>query len=309
MRRKIIKQGNHSYTLTMPVGWIREQKLESGGEVEIMQEDNSLLISLPKDVRVEETAIRLPTKDYNERTLRNILNQTYRKGYDKIILLSPNKEQLEIVRELTRNTLMGFEVISESSESCTVQKIAEPSGENFDSILRKIFFYIEDDSKEILEEFQSGKIKNMKKMQNSKDVVDNYTNLCRRLIIKEKISGTKNSYLLFTIVSYLSLIHHAYYYMYKFASSQKNLKISKETLELLEQANHLFSLFQEAFYKKDLDKIHQIAMLKDALIAGKLYTFLQKCSGPENVLLYHIGEFIRTTHMSSITLFGLIDAP
>jgi len=74
MRRRIIKQGNHSYTLTVPVTWIRDQKLEQGGEVEVNQEDNNLIISLPKDVKVGETSIKLPTKNYNERTLRNILN-------------------------------------------------------------------------------------------------------------------------------------------------------------------------------------------------------------------------------------------
>ncbi len=307
MRRKIIKQGNHSYTLTLPVDWIREQKLEQGGEIELKQEDNYLTISLPKDLRVEEATIQLPTKEYNERTLRNILNQTYRKGYDKIILLSPKKQQLEDIREITRNTLLGFEVTNENKEKCIVQNIAEPSSENFDSILRKIFFYIEEDSKEILQELKSSKTKSQKKIQHNKDAVDDYTNLCRRLVIKEKVGGTKNSYLLFIVISRLSLIYHAYYYMYKFAASQKRLSLSKETLELIEQTNQMFSLFHEAFYKKDIDKAHQIGILKDNLIYGKIYKLIQKSRGPENVLLYHIGEIVRLIHMQSTNLFGLLN--
>ena len=305
MRRKIIKQGNNSYTLTLPVNWIREEKLELGGEIEINQEDNHLVISLPKDIRRQEKAFEIEIKDYNERTIRNILNQTYRKGYDKILVKIPDKTQLEDIRDITRNTLLGFEVITENGDHCIIQNIAEPSGDNFYAILRKIFFYIEDESKEILEDLTNKKY-DLKKRQHNKNIVDNYTNLCRRLVIKDKMGGTKNSYLLFSVISRLSLIHHAYYYLYKF-SSQKKLPISKPILDFLKETNEMFALFHKAFYTKDLDKAHQVGMLKDKLLYEDLYNLFQITKGPENILLYHLGEIIRLIHMQSTNMFGLID--
>jgi len=303
MRRRIIKQGNNSYTLTLPINWIREEKLDQGGEVEVEQEDSHLAISIPKDLRRRESAITLEIKDYNERTVRNILNQAYRKGYDKIIINNPNEKQFEDIREITRNTLLGFEIIREE-KNCVVQKIAEPTGENFDAILRKIFFYIADDSQEIMQEFQNKKY-DLKKRVYNKNIVDNYTNLCRRLVIKERIGGSKNSYFMFEIVSRLSLIYHAYYYMYKYAS-EKKLSPSKETLKILSEANEMFGIFHEAFYSKDLDKAHKLGVIKDKLYQ-ELYTLFGKIKGPENVMLYHIGEIIRLTHMQSTNIFGLIE--
>ena len=45
MRRRIIKQGNNSFTSTVPIKWIKENNLEAGDEIEVFEEDNQLIIS------------------------------------------------------------------------------------------------------------------------------------------------------------------------------------------------------------------------------------------------------------------------
>lgn len=307
MRRKIIKQGNNSYTLTLPINWIREEGIKEGTEIEVEEEDGHLIVKLPKGFRKEEESINIDVHNYNERTIRNILNQNYRKGYDKIIIQNVTEMQLENIRDIVRNTLLGFEVVEENSDNCIVQNIAEPSSEKFFIILRKIFLYILDESKEILNDFERNKLSSLRKRQYNKNIVDNYTNLCRRLIIKGRIGGNKNSYLLMMIVSRLSLIYHAYFYMYKFASEQKELRISNSTFQLLKEANNIFKLFYESFYEKDFDKAHEVGILKDKHLFGTLYDLLKKSKGAENILLYHIGEVVRLTHVESTNIFGLND--
>jgi hypothetical protein len=114
------------------------------------------------------------------------------------------------------------------------------------------------------------------------------------------------------MVSRLSLIHHAYFYIYqlsiwyKFASSRKKFKLSKEILLIFEQANQLFNLFHEAFYEKDLDKAHDVGIIKDKLF-DDIYKLFQKTKGFENVILYRLGEVVRLVHMNSTHLFGLTD--
>ncbi len=55
MRRKIIQQGNNSYTLTLPIGWVRDENILPGTEVIVEQEDKHLIVSLPKDARKPES--------------------------------------------------------------------------------------------------------------------------------------------------------------------------------------------------------------------------------------------------------------
>ena len=300
MRRKIIKQGNNSYTLTLPIDWIREQKLEENKEVEISQEDNNLILSLPRESKSIGESIEYDLKDYQERTIINVLNTLYRKGYGKIILKISSKSQLASIKKITRNTLLGFEVIEEAENKCVLQNIAEPSSDNFDSILRKIFLSIQEDSELILKSLKEGKKINL---EESKSILDNYSNLCRRLIVRDKISGIKTSYNLFLLVSRLSLIYHAFYYITK--DTNKNIKISKKCQEEFEKVINLFKDFTYAFYKRDFDKADKIALLRDKY-RNELLELLSNTKGQENIVIYHLIEATRTIGLASIQIWAYL---
>ncbi len=305
MKRKIIKQGLGGYTIYLPKKWIDENKLKYGDELQINEEDSKLIVH-PIYIKSPEVAIRFDLADYNERTVRNILNQTYRKGFDKITLKYHTKQQLEDVKEITRKTLLGFEVTKETDDVCVVQNIAEPSSTKFDVILRKIFLIIKQESQEMLEDIKSGKLKNLQKRKEQKDIVDHYTNFTRRVIIRNKIEGTKDSYLLFYLVSKLSIAHHAYYYLYAFLNKKKKFKLGKDIIKLLGETNEMYNTFYNAFYKKNIELNHKVGVLKDKLLKNDVYKLLQKKKGIENVVLYRIGEIIRNVHLCSTVLFGLI---
>jgi phosphate uptake regulator len=304
MRRKIIRQGNNSYTITLPIDWIRDEELKEGSEVEIEREDSHLNIFLTKDARRIQNKISLDLKDYNNRTIINILNQTYRKGYDIITLNYHNNDQLLCIKENIKE-LFGFEIVDIKNNECILQNIAEPSAEKFDVILRKVFLIIKEGSNEILNDLKDNKSDKSKKLDEEKKTFDNYTNLCRRLIIRDRIGGTKDSYSLLIIVSRLSLIYHAYYYMYK-AIANKKISLNKETQNLFSETNKMFELFESAFYNKDFEKANKIGILKDKLLYSNLYSLLKKSNGEENIVLYHVGEIIRLIHLASINLFGFV---
>ena len=73
MKRRIIKQGNNSYTLTLPISWIKENHLRGGDEIEIDEEDSKLIISLSKDQRKVEISLDVDVSNYNSRSIIIIL--------------------------------------------------------------------------------------------------------------------------------------------------------------------------------------------------------------------------------------------
>ncbi len=271
----------------------------------MQQKDDSLIISTNKISPRTEVFVDL--FDYNERTIRNVLNQTYRKGFDVIRLKISKTDQLDIVRELVRDTMLGFEIVREDENFCVVENIAEPSPEKYDVLLRKLFLTIKTEAEEILGEIQQNKKFNLKRRKDNKNFVDNYTNFIRRLVLKNKIKGSRDSYLLYYLISQLSLIHHAYYYMCAYLEKQKNNNLDLKVIELLEQANKLFCLFYDSFYKGDLNLAHDIQVKKKELVNEYLYPLLAENTGVNAVALYHIGEVIRTTQMASTVLFGFVD--
>jgi len=302
MRRKVIKQGNNSYTVTLPVNWIREGGLDKGGEIDLDEGDGKVIISNPGAVVNKEKSVKFNLEDYNERTIRNVLNQAYRKGYNKIVLEVSSQDQLKSVKKVTNETLLGFEITEEESSLIVLENIAEPSNKKFEVILRKLFFIIQDESKEILEALKNKKKVNLKEGIENKNLMDNYTNFLRRIIIKNKIGGTKDSYLNYYFVSQLSLIQHSYYYL-SVALEKKN--VSLDIIDLMHEANNLFELLNEGFYKKDIHKAHKISENRDKL-QKTLFKLMKKNKGNFSEVFYNLGELIRHIHLASTVLFGIL---
>ncbi|MDP3882260.1 MAG: AbrB/MazE/SpoVT family DNA-binding domain-containing protein [Nanoarchaeota archaeon] len=305
MKRKIIQQGNNSYTVTLPIKWVREQGLEDN-EVEINEEDGRIVISIPEGAKKKGNFVRVNLGKYHPRTIKSILNGFYRKGFDKVTIGFESKEQLDQIKKSTRD-LLGFEVVEEDEKHCVLQNIAEPSGEKYEAILRKVFLSIKEDSQEMLESWKKGTLKDTKKYEESKNLVDTYTNFCRRVILKDKIGGSKESYFNMILLSRLSLIYHSYYYLAKFISSKKKLKVNLEIMNIFSKCNEMFSLLMDAFYKQDLNILDKIAVMKENTFNSEIYPLLQRCKGEDNVILYHLGEAIRLIQLTSINNFSLID--
>ena len=161
---------------------------------------------------------------------------------------------------------------------------------------------IKTEAEEIVEEIEGKQERNNKKREINKNMIDNYTNFIRRLIIKYKIKGGKDSYLLYYLVSQLSLTHHGYYYLCANLYKQK-ITLSKETIGLLKDTITLYSTFYNAFFKNDLTLAHQVQVNKQRL-QDTCYQLLETKKGRENVILCNMSEIIRMSQMASTVIFG-----
>jgi len=299
MNRKLIKQGTGVLTITIPKKWVTKHQLTAGDELDVLEKENTLIFSTSKIATLPEAYVNV--ENFNERTIRNVLNQTYRKGFDKIILTYNSPDQVEIVEEITRQTLIGFEVVEKDKTQIIIENIAEPTADKYAVILRKLFLMIQLEIEEIAKAITINSY-DPKKRKSAKEMIDSYTNLTRRLIIKYELDG-KNSYLLYYAVSLLSLIHHAYFYLHSFQSKHRK-KLKPQTVQLLMSSKDLFSMYYHGFYKLDLRIANDIALKKQQLLVSvEEQLQLHKCI--DNVALYYLGEAVRLIQMSSTVLFGL----
>lgn len=298
-RRKLIKQGQDSYTVTLPREWIRKHGLEEES-VHIETVGNSLKIN-PRPT-TQKTSCQLEVQGFNERSLRNALYQHYRKGYDRITLSTDNDEQHRIIKDLCERTMLGFDTTSETDHEITVEAIAEPSNDQFSTILRRLFLLIKQEANRIQDSLKQHDI-DMVEAQSVKDKVDTYTNYCRRTLRARFAQDDHAKIMLYKIVSRLSLIHHAYYYLY--SEAQNHEVISDRTHRLLGEATKLYDDFYTCLYEKDLELAHDIGVRKDTLIYDELHDALSENHAGNGPLLYHVGEIIRLVHMQSTNVFSL----
>ncbi len=302
MKRKLIKQGAGGFTITLPIQWIRKHNLEQGAEVETEEIEEGILIS--SIVRKKEKSVGLDITKYDKRMTLNLLNQSYRLGYDTIRIRYDTEEQAKWIEEITA-TLLGFEVVEKKNNMCILQNIAEPDEGKFEVILRKIFLQILELSERVKnemekKEYSEGAKYSENEIENMKEQIDKLTNYARRAIIRKRRDA--KTPLIYGIITQLSLISHAYIYL-AFYAAKKKYKISKRITEHLQEANNIFREYYEAFYNKDFVKLNNIGKEK-IVLETRNNNLLEKSNRAEAVILMYIREIIRNVHMCTPATIG-----
>lgn len=298
MKRKLVKQGAATLMVSLPSKWLRETGLGKGDDVEVEVSDKSLIINLVEAKKPKQVEIRL--QDLTESSIRTLITNTYRKGYDKIIVNFENNSQLKILENTIRTKLIGFDIVKKEKNKCIVENITEPSSDQFDNILAKMFMNIE-----TLLDITEARLKGTKPEENFEEVeqrIMQYDNFCRRIIAKRKLSEEKTEF----FWAFLHLIDHGNRELYHLNKALGNFKVSEKSKELLQGCRKMFSLVKEAFLKKDTAILSKIHSLNKELVYNKGYNALEKSKTKEAIIIYHLIAAIRKYFQTNSPLTGLL---
>jgi len=291
MKRKLVKQGQSTLMISLPAKWIKENNLSKGSEIDLEIIKGNLHI-IPTVKKEKKKEIRLKLNNLTESAIRTLITNTYRKGYELVDVEFDNETQYQVLSKVVKNKLIGFDILEKKDKKCVVENITEPSSEQFENIMLKVFFNIKE-LLDITKKRFSGELD--LDYQEVEERIVGYDNFCRRVIAK---NNSKN--LLWT---FLTLINHAQRELYHL-NKYINKKQSKGAVELLEDCENIFSLIKEAFYKKDLKTIEIVHELEKRLIYNKGRKLLKKENDP--IVIYHIMVSIREFYQSNSPLAGII---
>ena len=297
MKRKLVKQGTSTMMISLPSKWIKANKLDKGSEVDVEENGSNIIISPEKENVKSEIGIEL--KDLTESSIRTFITNTYRMGYDKVNVKFQNPDQFRILKKVVESRLLGFEIIKRDKGICIIENITEPSQEQFNSILQKIFLNIE-----TLFEITEKRFDNIKVEEDFEEVeekIQQYDNFCRRVISKKKLIDDKSEFWW----TFLTLLIHAQREIYLLNKTiNKKVNISSKTKELLKDCSEVFSKLKEAYLKKELNAISTIHSKEKAIIYNKGYKMIE--NSKEAVILYHILSSARQLYLCSSPLLGII---
>ena len=298
MRRKLVKQGTATMMISLPSKWIKANDLGKGDEIDIEEKQNSIVISLGGKKSKRQTEISLAS--LTESSIRTLITNTYRTGYDKINVNFDKETQFKILQQVIKTKLIGFEIIKKQEKSCIVENITEPSPEQFDNLLNKMFMNIEDFFKITEKRLQGEKTEDFEEVA---DRIQKYDNFCRRVIYKKKIIEQKSE----LFWAFLTLIIHGQreiYFLNKIID--KKIKVSDKTIELLKGSKKIFNMLVESYQNKNVELLGRIHELEKQFIYKKAYSLLEKKRGKENTIIYHLASSIRQFYQANSPLSGLI---
>lgn len=321
MRRKVIKQGHNTLTVTLPSKWTKDLNINPGDEIELIEKENGILLTSEKH-NGERKIIEFDISNMDIPTIWKYFMSVYREGYDelkvkfnpKLELESPykfftrhrfdmryNKKTSE-KKPLTRvlqgfvDRFIGFEIIEHGKDYILIKDMGEPTAKEFDNSLRRVFLLFQQMAEETLDAIEEGDSSSLVGLHDIDINLDKFHDYCIRVLNKIGNNNEKKKHLLFSTLFILEMAgdefkNIATHLINDFSESKfKNIKKMVEFIK--EQIGNYYDLF----YKFDEAKVRKISQLdQDSYL--EVPTMYKKANEDEKEVFHHlriIGKYINS---------------
>jgi len=256
MIRKVIKQANQAYTITLPIEWVRENNIEKNNEISLEILDKSLIIKNTHGVSIKKSKI---TIDYTNRGLiGRRIQALYAQGIDEIEIYS--KEDIGSIMIDVASELLGYALVSQDKNLYILKDIGGGNSSNLDEIFKRVFqmvlMFYEASINDIF-----GKESETHESLDSRDMeINKFCLFLERAINKMSYSDPIKGRILFTYSFALEKIGDEIHRLWR-ANINSKTKKSKKLKELMLLSKEGLDLIFDFFYNTDLkiiDNIHRI---------------------------------------------------
>jgi len=186
MKRSIIKHGPSTLIVSLPAKWAKINNLSPGSEVDVEPQGNRLIINTGGAITTP--TLNLDVTGLSPFMISRLLARSYQKGYDVINLKYADRKSMQAIREKVTE-LLGFDIIEEEKNSCSIRSIASTLNLDFDQALRKAFLRIVINARDLKIAYEKSDTELIQSIQDSDLDVNKMTYFCLRTLSKGKIAG------------------------------------------------------------------------------------------------------------------------
>jgi len=316
MRRRLIKQGHDTLTITLPKEWVAQQSLKKGDEISILNQNGNLILGSDKKSDSVKK-IEIDVTNLSTTLIWRYFMAAYRTGYDEIKFTFNNPKKpyevslsstrilekktdkikkpiklsiIEILQDIAHR-FVGTEIIEQKGNYCIIKDVSETTEKEFENSIRRIFTLLigmAEDNLLLLE-------KKDDRLRSNIDVsdinIDRFTDYCLRILNKNKHNKENSHYAsLYSIIILLEFLGDEYRKMalHETRIHRKNkylIEFSKRTKEILELFYNFFYKFGD---KKAID-IHN----KERKLHYDMDKAFSKLEKEELHILFHLKKIKR----------------
>lgn len=275
MEKKLIAQGpvgRKSYTLTLPLEWVKENGLEDERRVNLEIVENKCVVS---GFLKAESTISIDGRVF-EKVFLKIIPMIYKTGVNEIKVVNCNAKSIKELNSIVESKLVGFEILDQGSDFVVIKDISGEKIQDFDNVFRRVYRLLIELSKNEEPDNVLNLTKNIEKL----------LSYCQRILIKNP-TNYKNQTFLFSYMNYLEAISDEYKWLFL------NCKVDSGKLG---KVNDCLNASYELFYKFDSNKFvdfqYRTYELKNSL----------KLNGKMDLALMHLHNLARHLNI----LFGFL---
>lgn len=289
MKRKVIRQGSDGFTIYLPKKWAEQKGIRIGDEINLKEAPYGLLI-IPEKTKKEKRSLTLNVQKSRESALRTVLVNAYRAGFDYIHLeyLGDKKDVYTIVHTF----LLGFDVFQKEENKYSIENMSEPSVDNFENILIKQLYLLE----EVLTNFLIHDItEEIHKIQK-------YDHFLKRSLSKEIYSDAAQ-FFIWQFLSHVTQVARLCFHSQKYYGFCQNIVENDQALHELFQTLHgMFFFLKKAYLKQDVSFLREIHEADERILNKREQLF----KGDNVSLAHHLLLIERSIYLANSPLMGLL---
>ncbi len=227
MKRKVIRQGQNTLTVSLPSGWAKKNGIKQGLEVDVSEQGRHLVLSSDNPgrprVAIDISGITKPI------VIWRYLLSAYRAGYDEILVTGIEPSNKELYTPFTFNTLayikpgefstmspietisacvnrlIGVEIIEHKEGTCLIKDLNETSYKEFDSALRRIFLLLKREAESIIHGLE-GRKEELKSIHIIDTNIDRFEDFCLRVLNKKGYHDFKKTPTIYNTIFLLEMV-------------------------------------------------------------------------------------------------------
>lgn len=294
MKRKIVKHGSATLTVSLPSNWTKKYGLKKGDLIEIAEREDILLLSAEKEIRPKSIELKIDNLD--SIMLEWVLSALHKRGFDEIRLVYTKPRTKEIYTIL-QVLMTEFAVIEQTDKTCLLKAIAKDEAMEFDATLKRIFMVVMSFADSLLEYIKKSQFQRIEELFFLEKTVDRLVNFCERVLVKKGYKEFEKTCFLYLTAWNLEKISEYYYMLSQYLIKTKNIKLSKNLLNLMERTNGLIKLFYDQFYSFDIDKLPAFNE-KQKNIVNDIQKSIKEFSPEEVIVAFYLQEIAMKTNFS-----------
>jgi phosphate uptake regulator len=291
----VISLGKSTLVISLPSKWVREQNLKKGDEVDVVEQEGSLILK-SSEHRPALLSKTIEIKTAKEKFIERVLVSCYVNGYDEIKLnVIPKSRIFDSVQRIVRD-LIGMEIISQSHTSVLIKDLGGVGEQPIDKMIRRAMLLMKMMASDINQAVRTKQKAGYSFHERDKSINRLCYAILRRLnkelLRPAGVVKPKEIAPLFSDVLMIEVLSDD---IARMGESVNNLvKRSKGLEEVIDQTSAIIKNLNEVYFKFDFDRCEKLIDEKYKLREKCNELFSKSENKDEANAIYWIREVIET---------------
>jgi phosphate uptake regulator len=290
MKRKVVKHGISTLTISLPSKWAKVNKIKNGDLLNLDLSKDKIVLS-GKGKHFEEIELTLTGEE--EWYIHRILRHLYTCGYDEIKVNYSKENQIGLIRKGIKY-LTGIEVVESDSNSCLLKCVISADESDYHQIINRILWLIQSQFNYFIEDSKKGKLSMANEVAEIHKTMMKLNNLSRRKINKTPIYDSTISKYVYWFLTSLMNISSFILYCYEDAEKKSKINLTEKEFDLVNTTSEFYYNLSQAYKNMDLEKTRKFFEDREALIMD----FLSLLKGENPIIVHYFLDILK--EMSSI---------